>query len=1234
MKKERTETNHGTDLRREAEVRLKDCKDNPVGFAVEDSGDALALVHELQVHQIELEMQNEELKRTKLEADDALAKYSDLYDFAPIGLFNLNEQGIILEVNLAGAMLLGVERRNLTNRSFSKFVALKDRASFDDFRKKTFETSVKQTCELSLLRDGVPTIYARIVGTATTNSPPGERECRIAIVDITESKNAESILSRYQLISKHARDIVLHMGRDGSIIEANEAAINAYGYTRDELLSKSIFDLRAPESSDSTSMQMQLADAGGLLFETHHMRKDGSTFPVEVSSRGTEIEGKRVLLSIIRDISERKKAEQVLQQSERRFRNLFMSMDEGFALCEMIYDDEGKPADFRYLNVNPAFARLTGLPVARVVGRTVSEVIPSIEPFWIEACGRVVQSGHSKRIDHCLAALGRHFEAYVWRSDAGQFAVVFNEISERLQMEKELCEARNYLEKLINYANAPIIVWDTSFEITRFNRAFERLTGYEAANVLGKPLEILFPECSREESLGYIRHTLSGEHWEGVEIPIRLTDGSVRTVLWNSANILDLDENTVVATIAQGQDITGRKRAEEELRQAKDDLELKVRERTADLEMINKALQKSEAQYRRLAELSPDAVCVLKNDKILFANDALVELLGGSNRDEFVGQSILHFIHEDHRELARDRINRILKTKGTNATVEYKLIRMDGRIVETEVVSTPILYESCPAILSLGRDVTARKQAEAELRAAKEAAEAADLAKSNFMANMSHEIRTPMNAVIGMTSLLLDDNNLTLEHRDFIEIIRTSGDALMVIINDILDFTKMDRERTVLEEQPFDLRTCIEEAVGMVAVQANEKRLNLAYVIDENVPETILGDPARLRQVLVNLLNNACKFTIAGEVKLCVSDTAFCKIHEIHFAIQDTGIGISPDDIEKLFKPFSQVETSATRNYGGTGLGLAISKKLVELMGGRIWVKSAIGKGSTFHFTINAPASPKDAKPFLNIIQPKLVGKHVLIVDDNKINRHALGLQIYSWGMVPLIASSGRDALSWIQRGDDFDLVILDGSIANDDVLLLAKEMQKIKRALPLVLLTSLGRHEASNIFTAVLTKPIKPAQLYAVLLELFAKKSGGESSQEHDSDGGASVPLPSILLAEDNSSNQKVIMAMLKRLGYRADPVANGIEALQALDRQHYDIVLMDVRMPEIGGLEATKIIRQRWPENGPKVIAITAHALEGDMKKCLDSGMDDYISKPVTMRDLGEVLNKYWPASKDQHI
>jgi CheY-like chemotaxis protein len=305
-------------------------------------------------------------------------------------------------------------------------------------------------------------------------------------------------------------------------------------------------------------------------------------------------------------------------------------------------------------------------------------------------------------------------------------------------------------------------------------------------------------------------------------------------------------------------------------------------------------------------------------------------------------------------------------------------------------------------------------------------------------------------------------------------------------------------------------------------------------------------------------------------------------------------------------------------------------------MGGRIWAESEPGKGSTFHFTIAAIAAPHAAKSILKIIQPQLVGKHVLIVDDNKTNRHILSLQTYSWGMVPLIASSGRNALSWIQRGDNFDLVIIDGSIEDMDGLALAKEMRKFNTALPIVLLTSLSRYdtsvnETSDIFTAILTKPIKPAQLYAILLELFAKRQIGGSSQANDVEEKALVHSPRILLAEDNTSNQKVIMAMLKRLGYRADPVANGIEALQALDRQHYDIVLMDVRMPEIDGLDATRIIRQRWPENGPKVIAITACALEGDMKRCLDCGMDDYMSKPVKISDLAEILNKYLPRSTD---
>ena len=501
----------------------------------------MALVHELQVHQIELEMQNEELKRAKLETEDALVKYSDLYDFAPIGLFAIDLQGLIQEVNLAGAALLGIERRNLMNRHFRLFVAPKDRPFFDEFCKSAFDTSIKQTCELNLLRDGEPTVYARIEGIATEDGSMNGKQCRIAVIDITERKQAESILERYQLISKYARDIILLMGRDGHIIEANEAAINAYGYTRDELLSKNISDLRDTETLEKMSNQMQLADSEGLLFETKHKRKDGSTFPVEVSSLGTVIEGERVLLSIIRDITKRNKAENALRQSEQRYRDLFESMDEGFALCEMIYDEAGKPVDFRYLSVNPAFAKLTGLPVERVAGRTVRELIPGIEPFWIETYGRVVQSGISERIDNPVAALGRHYEVYVWRSGLGRFAVVFSDITERKRMEKELRETRDYLENLINYANAPIIVWDASFRITRFNHAFERLTGLRAAEALGEHLNVLFPESSQQESMDYIGRTLSGERWEAVEIPILRTDGSIRTVLWNSANIYDKD---------------------------------------------------------------------------------------------------------------------------------------------------------------------------------------------------------------------------------------------------------------------------------------------------------------------------------------------------------------------------------------------------------------------------------------------------------------------------------------------------------------------------------------------------------------------------------------------------------------------------------------------------------------------------------------------------------------------
>ena len=370
-------------------------------------------------------------------------------------------------------------------------------------------------------------------------------------------------------------------------------------------------------------------------------------------------------------------------------------------------------------------------------------------------------------------------------------------------------------------------------------------------------------------------------------------------------------------------------------------------------------------------------------------------------------------------------------------------------------------------------------------------------------------------------------------------------------------------------------------------------------------------------------MSNAVKFTDCGEVKLFVSAQKLNGNHEIRFEVQDTGIGISRDQMDKLFQPFSQTDATVAANYGGTGLGLVISKRLVELMDGKIWAESEPGKGSTFYFTIKAETTPRDSGEHLIIDQPKLVGKHVLIVSDNKTNRRILGAYVHSWGMVPLIASTSQEAMDWIQRGDAFDAAILDMDMRDEDGITLAEEISRYNKTLPQVILTSIGPHPPSD--HAHLTKPIKPLQLHSILTNIISTQIAQKSDWSKAIDKEIQMSSLQILLAEDNASSQKVAKQMLKRLGYRVDIVANGIEALQALGRQHYDLVLMDIRMPEMDGLQATRIIRQRWPDKGPKIIAITAYALQGDKEKCIEAGMDDYISKPIKVNELAKVLKKY---------
>ncbi len=1059
-------------------------------------------------------------------------------------------------------------------------------------------------------------------------------------MDITERKQYEKALKeseeKFRALADSTPNIIF-VYRDNRFLYVNPAAISISGYTKEELLTMDFIDIIHPDYHGmiKEGIKARMEGYRGLgHYELKAIKKTGEERWLDVSTNLISYGGSPAGIATCIDITDRKKAEEALKESQTILKTIIESTPDYISLK----DREG-----RYIMLNSAAAerlsQSTGVSAAEIIGKKDDEILPSeTARLVMDEDRQVIAYGKMRDLDQSFT-VGNNLRTFstiksAYRDVSGNVIGVVNvsrDITERKRSEeiqtqllKKIDEQRGRLQAIVD--SLPVGLWiaDATGKMVMINDIARRIyrgkapyaSNVEEYNVYNIWWADTGQKIAAEDMP--MAHALKGETMKEIAVDFQRFDGTCGTQLVSASPIRD-SKGTILGCVAIVQDITERKKAEQ-------------------------ALRESRQKYRDLIETTSDFIWEVDSLGRFTYFSPQVEKFWGFRPDELIGKTPFDFMPADDKKCATEIFESAEKSQAPFSGLYTTFYDRQGHLISIETSGVPILGDNGKLLgfRGISRDITERKRMEEELRKAKDKLElrvqerTADLAKTNekllkakdaaeeavrakaaFLANMSHEIRTPMNAVIGMTDLMLGDA-LTPEQKENLELIRTNGDALLTIINDILDFSKTESDKLVLEEQPFELQHLVEEALDLVGFKAAEKGLNLEYIFDKNTPETIIGDPGRLRQVLGNLLSNAIKFTDEGEVTLSVSANG---LNEIHFAVQDTGIGIPQDRMTELFQPFNQMEPSTHRLYGGTGLGLAISKNLVELMGGRIWAESEVGKGSTFRFTIKTTGQ---SEPRPSEVSPILIGKRMLIVSENKTNRSILSRQAYDWSMVSVSATSGLEALKYIYRGDDFDITILDIDLKGMSSLELEQDIRKYNKTLPLILLTPLEQRIPPG--HAYLTKPIKPDQLQKVLIDILSTVQPVQQGAQMATIGrlGQSKPLR-ILLAEDNVSSQKVTLGMLKRLGYKADIAANGIEVLQALERQPYDVVLMDIEMPEMDGFEASRLIRRRWQNDGLKIIAITAYAIQGDREKCLEAGMDDYIAKPVKMGDIAEVLKRY---------
>ena len=910
------------------------------------------------------------------------------------------------------------------------------------------------------------------------------------------------------------------------------------------------------------------------------------------------------------------------REGDPGYRGLSDATFEGIALSE----------GGRVLEVNKSFLEMFGYGASEIVGMPA---VDFVAPGSREAVAERVSTGSPEPYEAvALRKDGTVFDVEI-RGKTSQYrgrsvrVTAVRDITARKRAERKLREAERRYRALVEKVPAVVYLQEMGGPdpAMYMSPRIEALTGYSAEDCRNPELRWLMVHPEDRERMQTEDET-PARPGEVITTEYRVVHRDGHTVWVRNESVVVEDDETG-ARYWQGfmLDITEAKKAEE-------------------------ALRESEERYRLVARATDETIWdsdILADEQTW--NGAVESMFGYPPEQRTSTSWWKEHIHPGDRERILASVDAVLEGGGEVWSGEYRFRRADGKY--STVVDRAYVVRDAGGLpvrmIGSMSDITGRKQYERELREAREEAERANRAKSEFLANMSHEIRTPMNGILGMAELLLD-SPLDDEQREFAETVRLSGQNLMMIINDILDFSKIEAGAMRLESIDLDLRSLVEDVTVLLGGRAQDKGLELASLVEHDVPGALRGDPGRLRQILTNLLGNAIKFTDEGEVIVRVQpvdedeETA-----TVCFEVSDTGIGISPEQQRRLFLAFTQADASTTRRYGGTGLGLAISKQLVALMGGEMRVRSEPGRGSTFSFTVTLEKQPEHAGPDAGPARAApadLAGRRVLVVDDNRANRAILKKQLSSWGVLATAVEGGREALEELRSGGEpYDLAVLDMQMPGMDGIELARRIKADPALSPirLVLLTSMGRRgegeEASQSgIDAYLTKPVRQSDLYDALVTVMSGTSFEEKrlvTLRHLRRQKSGVHR--VLVAEDNPVNQKVAAGMLENLGYQVDVVADGGEALEAIAGTRYGAVLMDVQMPAMDGYKATRRIREQEERSGRRdmmmglrkrrtpIIAMTANAMQGDREKAIEAGMDDYVSKPVGRKELAAVLGRW---------